>query len=622
MHGHHHHRIVGFIILLDVRIQRDFLQEARQGGLLRILHIGVDAGLQFVNVFQPGFVFLRILGGEHIGVAGAAYHLVVEFRQAHSILQKLCQLFDHGGELQKLHGSLFQRRIGIRIGYHGVQGLVLRLCQSLRHFHGFGAQTSGRVVDDAAQAQRVRPVVDDAQIGEHILDFRPIKEPGTANDTIGNAIAFHGIFQSIGLGVGTVEDGKILHAAAPGGCQNLTGHIVGLGALIRGFVDGNGIAGAVGRPEFFPLASDIMGNHRIGRIQNGLGGTVVLLQADGAAAPVLLFKAEDIFNGSAPEAVDALVVVTYHADVLIFPRQQGSEQVLHVVGILVLIHQNIAEFLLVIPADLLVLLQKLNGDIDNVVKVQGIVFLQLGLVLFIGPGNVFGPDIAGILGGLKHLSGGDHPVLLAADGTQDILRGEGFFVHVQVLQNALHHPLGVRGIIDGKAAGIAHSLDVTAENPTAGRVEGHGPNILGTGAKQGGEPVLDLIGCLIGKGDGNNAPGHRRVNGAQAVSQTAILLRGIFIHTFQECHIFLRQIHRDFTAVAAPAVTHQVGDPVDQYCGFAASGTGQQEQGPLGGQNGTALHLIELLKLRCDIFLPCGQESCFQLFCHRYTHPS
>ena len=116
-----------------------------------------------------------------------------------------------------------------------------------------------------------------------------------------------------------------------------------------------------------------MGNHRVGGVQDGLGGAVVLLQPDDPGAPVLLLKAEDVFNGGAPEAVDALVVVTHHADIFITPGQQGGQQVLHVVGILVLVHQDVAEFPLVVCTDVLIFLQELDCLENDVVKVQGVV---------------------------------------------------------------------------------------------------------------------------------------------------------------------------------------------------------------------------------------------------------
>ncbi len=118
---------------------------------------------------------------------------------------------------------------------------------------------------------------------------------------------------------------------------------------------------------------------------------------------ILLFKAQNILNGRAPEAVDALIVVAYHADVFVPACKQRGQQILHVVGVLVFVHQHIAEFLLIIPADLLMLLKHLDGNVDDIVKVQGVVIPELRLIFFVGAGHIFSPEIAAFLRVLQHL---------------------------------------------------------------------------------------------------------------------------------------------------------------------------------------------------------------------------
>ena len=99
-----------------------------------------------------------------------------------------------------------------------------------------------------------------------------------------------------------------------------------------------------------------MGNHLVGGLQNGLGGAVILLQPNHLGTGMLLFKVEDIFDGSAAEAVNTLVVVAHHAEIFVAARQQRRKQVLEVVGVLVLVDQDVAELPLVVAADLLILL--------------------------------------------------------------------------------------------------------------------------------------------------------------------------------------------------------------------------------------------------------------------------
>ena len=91
-----------------------------------------------------------------------------------------------------------------------------------------------------------------------------------------------------------------------------------------------------------------MGNHCVCRIQNRLRRTIVLFQPNGTAATVLLFKVQNILDGRAAETVDALVVVTDNTYIFISTRQQRSQQILHMVGILILVHQHISELPLIV----------------------------------------------------------------------------------------------------------------------------------------------------------------------------------------------------------------------------------------------------------------------------------
>ena len=105
VNGHHDHRIVPLVVLLQIGVQRNFFQKAREAGLCGIGEVGLNAGLQFLHVFQLGLVFLRRLGQEHIGIARADKQLIIEFRQAHAVCQKPCQVLDQCGELQQLLGE-------------------------------------------------------------------------------------------------------------------------------------------------------------------------------------------------------------------------------------------------------------------------------------------------------------------------------------------------------------------------------------------------------------------------------------------------------------------------------------------------------------------------------------
>ena len=90
----------------------------------------------------------------------------------------------------------------------------------------------------------------------------------------------------------------------------------------------------------------VVGNDGVGRIQNGLRRAVVLLQPDEARALILVFKIQDVLDRRAAEAIDALVIVTDDADILVPAGQQRGQQILQVVRILILVDEDIAELAL------------------------------------------------------------------------------------------------------------------------------------------------------------------------------------------------------------------------------------------------------------------------------------
>jgi hypothetical protein len=61
-------------------------------------------------------------------------------------------------------------------------------------------------------------------------------------------------------------------------------------------------------------------------------------------------------------------------------RHQLYEPVLHEIGILVFIHHDILEFILVVSQDVVVLFKELHRPKDQIVEVHGVVLFQHGLI--------------------------------------------------------------------------------------------------------------------------------------------------------------------------------------------------------------------------------------------------
>ena len=113
------------------------------------------------------------------------------------------------------------------------------------------------------------------------------------------------------------------------------------------------------------------------------------------------------------------------------------------VGVLIFVNQNILELVLIIFPDIRLLLKKLYGDIENVIKVQGIVVFQPLLIGFIGFGNLRQSQVRGAAALFQHLFRGDKLILLAADDGQHQFGREGLVIQAHIFENFFHKPLGV-----------------------------------------------------------------------------------------------------------------------------------------------------------------------------------
>ena len=85
-------------------------------------------------------------------------------------------------------------------------------------------------------------------------------------------------------------------------------------------------------------------------------------------------------------------------------------------------------------------------------------------------------------------------------------------------------------------------------------MEGHGPDVPCPIPQQGFQPLPQLSGGLIGKGDGDDVPGLYRLQGAQPVGPDPLVFAGIGREPFQETHIRFRYKIRNLLPLRAVAV--------------------------------------------------------------------
>ena len=85
----------------------------------------------------------------------------------------------------------------------------------------------------------------------------------------------------------------------------------------------------------------------IGCIDNVLGRTVVALQLKDAATGVDVLKLQDIVDIGTAKRIDTLCIVAHHTKVAMSVTELLHNQMLCKVGILILVHQHIAEIVLI-----------------------------------------------------------------------------------------------------------------------------------------------------------------------------------------------------------------------------------------------------------------------------------
>ena len=97
------------------------------------------------------------------------------------------------------------------------------------------------------------------------------------------------------------------------------------------------------REYFLGNLGVVLADKTAGRLDYGLGGAVVLLQLEQFGIRIKFGELEHIVQVGSAERVYALSIVTYHADLGAETGQLPYDAVLGIVGILILINQNILE---------------------------------------------------------------------------------------------------------------------------------------------------------------------------------------------------------------------------------------------------------------------------------------
>ena len=341
------------------------------------------------------------------------------------------------------------------------------------------------------------------QPGQRVLDLLAFEEGGTAGEVVGHAQQLQGLLQWPRLVVAAEQDAELVPRHLRGLVleEDLGGNLLGLVLAVAAFPHPDALAVGLVAPQGLGMLVRVACDQGIGRAQHPIGAAVVLLQLDHLQGRVVACHLLQVFRiGTAP-GVDALVVVAHAGEV---PARAGDgleQPVLGVVGVLALVHQQVADAFAPGGHDLGVFLQHLHRQPDQVVEIDRVERGQPRLVAGIEPGRL---HLAGGTRRGQRLFRRQAGVLGARDQVFRVLDGLGLGAGHQVLD------LGgaVIGVEDGKAAAQADGGVLDLQELQAQGVEGADGQLAGRLAL---DPLANafahLLGRLVGEGDRGDALG-------------------------------------------------------------------------------------------------------------------
>ncbi len=194
-------------------------------------------------------------------------------------------------------------------------------------------------------------------------------------------------------------------------------------------------------------------------------GSVVLLQLDYLSIPEILLKFQDISDVRTSPLVDALVIVAYHAYVIMRLSQHLYESILDLVGILIFVHHYVSEPALIFQQHSFIFLKKLHGIEKQVVKVHGIVFLQCLLVCVINLPRHLCFEVIPV--DLEVVFRRDALLFAFADDAEKVCRRISLSVDIRFFAYVSDEGLLVRRVVNCEVFAVAQNFSVSPQYPEA-----------------------------------------------------------------------------------------------------------------------------------------------------------
>ncbi len=298
-----------------------------------------------------------------------------------------------------------------------------------------------------------------------------------------------------------------MQAALQAPVEDVPGDPVGLGVLVAQRRDADRLAVAVIGPQALLEHVGVVGDHRVGGLQNATGGAVVLLQLDHFQVRPVFLQLGQVFRPRTAPGVDRLVVVAHHREAPLRVGEHAHQFVLGAVGVLVLVHQQVLNAMAPFLQNARLLAEQLRRHQDQVVEVHRVAGAQHAVVALIGHGGAQGVVAVGVA---DRLLGQDQFVLPVGDALLHRVHRRQVFLRFALTQDFLENLLAVGLVENGEAAPQAAGRQFLLENAQAQVVEGGDDQPPGGAAfGEALHPLLHFPRRLVGEGDrGDAAGGH------------------------------------------------------------------------------------------------------------------
>ena len=472
---------------------------------LEALELG-HRGHQLLQVLEPPRRVGRLAGLPHVGVARFLEHGLDQLVQRHAARHRppAREILHQAGEGAPRPGL---ELVGLDdpardLGERDARGAR----EVVDGAHGRVADAPARGVDDALEGEAVVGLVDHPQIGDGVADLQALVETRAADHPVGDAEGDEALLELAGLEAGANQDGdRIEGLAVRLHALHLVGDDPRFLLAVPNPAHGDLLAIIAARPQGLAQAPLVARDEPGGGREDVLGRAVILLEPDHLGAGEVLLEAQDVAHLGPAPAVDGLVVVSHAADVARALGQEAQPQVLGHVGVLVFVHQDVAEAALVVAEDVRVACEQGQAMQQQVAEIAGVEGPQAFLVSGVELERTTRGELRHVVG--AHLLGREPAVLPALNGAEEDAGGPALLVEVGGRDHLFQEADLVVRIQDGEVGLEAQERRVAAQDADREGVEGAEPQSLDHPPDEGAQALAHLARGLVGEGDGEDLAG-------------------------------------------------------------------------------------------------------------------